>query len=52
MENLTLKNKENAFDREKVIDKIIDLEFEAFDKVQNVGGRAESKQFSNVLHYA
>ena len=41
MENLTLKNKENAFDREKVIDKIIDLEFEAFDKVQNVGGRAE-----------
>ena len=24
MENLTLKNKENAFDREKVIDKIID----------------------------
>lgn len=28
-------------DREKVIDEIVNLEFEAFDKVQNVGGRAE-----------
>lgn len=29
------------FNRDKVIDEIIKLEFEAFDKVQNVGGRAE-----------
>lgn len=28
------------FNREEVIDEIVKLEFEAFDKVQNVGGRA------------
>ena len=31
----------NAIDRETIIDEIVHLEFDAFDKVQNVGGRAE-----------
>jgi hypothetical protein len=30
-----------VFSRDKVIDEIVKLEFEAFDKVQNEGGRAE-----------
>jgi len=34
------EGKVEMFDREKTIDKIVKLEFEAFDKVQNVGGRA------------
>ena len=34
------EGKVEMFDREKTIDKIVKLEFEAFDNVQNVGGRA------------
>lgn len=36
-EDMNTKN----IDREKIIDEIVHLEFDAFDKVQNVGGRAE-----------
>ncbi|MFQ9515828.1 MAG: tetratricopeptide repeat protein [Eubacterium sp.] len=32
---------QTEFKRDEIIDEIVKLEFEAFDKVQNVGGRAE-----------
>lgn len=38
-ENKTMKKTE--VNRDEIIDEIVRLEFEAFDKVQNVGGRAE-----------